>query len=137
MKYSLDRILISIFLIVSGIAVELVAFDIIPIDEKRVHAPNWIIALLGILFLAGGLTIFVNPKSGIARWAAGIVVITITIVSAWVSVFGASEHFAGDWPFLSNDTNVIIARIMFGCIALMGLAIIVAAAKKSWGQNDA
>lgn len=135
--HSKARILTSVLLLVSGLVIELTVFDIIPIDENLVHAPNWVIALLGILFLSGGLVIVVSPESSIATWSAGTLVIAMTLVSAWVAVYGSSEHFSGDLPFISQDTNVIIARIIFGCVSLLGLAIILAAAKKTWGRGDA
>ncbi len=130
------RILSSALLIVAGLVIELTVLDIISIDENLVHAPNWVIALLGILFLSSGLVIVVSPESSIATWSAGTLVIGLTMVSAWVALYGSSEHFSGDWPFISRDTNVIIARIIFGCVSFLGLAIILAAAKKTWGRGD-
>ena len=129
------RILSSALLIVAGLVIELTVLDIISIDENLVHAPNWVISLLGILFLSSGLVIVVSPESSIASWSAGTLVIAMTLVSAWVAVYGSSEHFSGDLPFISRDTNVIIARIIFGCVSLLGLAIILAAAKKTWGRG--
>ncbi|MCZ6485696.1 MAG: hypothetical protein O6826_08365 [Acidobacteria bacterium] len=135
--HSKARILTSVLLLVSGLVIELTVLDIIPIDENLVHAPNWVISLLGILFLSSGLVVVVSPESSIASWSAGTLVIAMTLVSAWVAVYGSSEHFSGDLPFISQDTNVIIARIIFGCVSLLGLAIILAAAKKTWGRGDA
>jgi hypothetical protein len=131
-----NRPLLSIFLIVPGIVVSLVAIDVIHIDPETVHAPNWIIGLLGLLFLGGGLATVVNPQSSLASWSAGTVVISLTVVSAWVALYGPSEQFSGDFPFLSRETNVTIARIVFGCVALLGLAITAAAARKTWGRSD-
>ncbi len=134
--HSKGRILSSALLIVAGLVIELTVLDIISIDENLVHAPNWVIALLGILFLSSGLVVVVSPESSIATWSAGTLVIAITLVSAWVAVYGSGEHFSGDLPFISKDTNVIIARFIFGCVSLLGLAIILAAAKKTWGRGD-
>jgi hypothetical protein len=93
---------------------------------------------LGLLFLGGGLAIVANPHSSFASWSAGTVVISVTIVSAWVALYGPSEQFSGDFPFLSRETNVTIARIVFGCVALMGLAITTAAFKKigHWKKRE-
>jgi hypothetical protein len=108
-----NRPLLSIFLIVPGIVVSLVAIDVIR-----------------------GLATVVNPQSSLASWSAGTVVISLTVVSAWVALYGPSEQFSGDFPFLSRETNVTIARIVFGCVALLGLAITAAAARKTWGRSD-
>ena len=135
MKVSPGRILTGVFLLAAGIVVGLIVSGTISVDEDAVHAPNWILALLGLLFAGSGLAVLVDPRTSLARWSAGTVVTTITIVSAWVSLFGPSEHFSGDWPFLSDDANVLVSRIVFGCVSLLGLAMIVAAAKKSWSKK--
>jgi hypothetical protein len=127
-----NRPLLSIFLIVPGIVISLVAIDVIQLDPETVHAPNWIIGLLGLLFLGGGLATVVNPHNSLASWSAGTAVISLTIVSAWVALYGPSEQFSGDFPFLSRETNVTIARIVFGCVTLLGLAITAAAARNTW-----
>ncbi len=126
-----NRPLLSIFLIVPGIVISLVAIDVIQVDPEAVHAPNWIIGLLGLLFLGGGLATVVNPRSSLASWSAGTVVISLTIVSAWVALYGPSEQFSGDFPFFSRENNVTIARIVFGLVALLGLAITAAAIRKT------
>jgi hypothetical protein len=131
-----NRVLPGILLIVAGIAVSLVALDVIQVDPNTVHAPDWILGLLGLLFIGGGLMTVVNPQSSLASWSAGTVVIAITVVFAWVSLYGPAEQFSGDLPFLSRETNVTIARIVFGCVALLGLAITFAAARKTWGRSD-
>ena len=119
-----------------GIVIELTVLEVVSIDNSSVHAPDWVIALLDVLCLSGGLAIAFSPENRIAIWSAGSIVITMTIVSAWVAVYGSSEYFSGDLPFISRDTNVLIARIVFACVSLLGLAIIVAAAKKTWGRGD-
>ncbi len=136
MKPPPRRILVGVLLLLAGIVVSLVASGIISVDEDAVHAPKWILALLGLLFAGSGLATLVDPRTSLARWSAGTVVTTITVVSAWVSLFGSNEHFSGDWPFLSDDANVQISRIVFGCVALLGLAMIVAAARKTWNKED-
>jgi hypothetical protein len=118
--------------IVAGIVIELTIIDVISIDENLLHAPDWILGLCGLLFLSGGLAIVASPKSSIATWSAGTFVISMTLISAWVAVYGASEHFSGDLLLLSRDSNVIIGRIIFGCVSLLGLVITVAAIKKTW-----
>lgn len=128
----------SIFLIVTGVVIALIALGTIPVDPESIHAPNWIIGLLGLLFLGGGLATVANPRSSLASWSAGTMVISITIVSAWVALYGPSEQFSGDLPFLSRETNVTIARIVFGLVALLGLAITAAAFKKigHWKKRE-
>ena len=131
----MSRLIGSVLFIAAGIVIELTAIDVISIDENLIHAPDGVIALCGLLFVSGGLAIVASPNHRIATWAAGTLVISMTLISGWVAVYGASEHFSGDLPFISRDSNVIISRIIFGCVSLLGLAIIAAAAKKTWGDR--
>jgi hypothetical protein len=135
MNHPTSRILVSVSLIIAGIAIELTVIDVISINENLVHAPDWIIALCGLLFLSSGLAVAASPKSTIATWSAGTLVISMTLISGWVAVYGPSEQFSGDFPIISRDSNVIIARLNFGCVSLLGLTITVAAARKTWSQR--
>jgi hypothetical protein len=135
MNHPTSRILVSVSLIIAGIVIELTVIDVISINENLVHAPDWIIALCGLLLLSSGLAGAASPKSAIATWSAGTLVISMTLISAWVAVYGPSEQFSGDFPIIPRDSNVIIARLIFGCVSLLGLAITVAAARKTWSQR--
>ena len=127
-----SRLVCGLLAIVAGIVIELTAFGVISIDENLGHAPDWIIGLCGLLFLSSGFAVVTNPETGIATWSAGTVVIYMTFISAWVAIYGASEQFSGDLPLIPHGTNVLIARFIFGCVSLLGLAITVAAIKKTW-----
>lgn len=127
-----SRVPAGMLFLVAGVVIGLVAMGIIAVDEELLHAPRWVIGLLAALFFAGGLAMLVGPGTSLAQWSAGTIVVSMTIVSAWVSLYGASEHFSGDWPLLSKEANVLIARILFGAVAFLGLGIMVGAVKKSW-----
>ena len=113
-------------LIMAGIIIELVAWGVVSVDKERVHAPMWVIGLTGLLFLAGGV-LLAKPGGRIGTWAGGVVVSVITVVSGWVALYGPAEHFSGDLPWIAGETNVLIARLVFACVALLGLAILVGA----------
>lgn len=115
-----------------GLFIGLVAFGVLPVPEENIHAPRWVIGLIAAMFFGFGLAVLLPPGSSLARWFGGAIVVSMTVVSGWVALFGGSEHFSGDWPFLSRDTNVLIARIVFGCVSLLGLAMIAGAATSSW-----
>ncbi|MEE8349094.1 MAG: hypothetical protein V3R94_05970, partial [Acidobacteriota bacterium] len=116
MKHSTSRLLSGLLMIVAGGVIELTVIGVIPIDPNLVHAPGWVIALCGLLIMSGGLALLASPSSSIATWTGGMVVISMTLISAWVAVYGSSEQFSGDFPFISRDTNVLISRVVFGCV---------------------
>lgn len=124
----LARRAMGLFLVGAGVAVELVALGIIPFDAQRIHAPMWVLSLSGVLFLAGGFTVLAPPGSGLAIWCGGAVVVSITAVSAWVALYGPEEGFSGGLPWIPRELDLLIARLMFGCVALLGLAIMAGAA---------
>ncbi len=135
MKHSTSRLLIGLLMIVAGGVIELTVIGVVPIDPDLVHAPGWIIAICGLLIMSAGLALVASPGSGIVTWCGGVVVISMTLISAWVAVYGASQQFSGDFPFISRETNVLISRMVFGWVSLLGLAITVAAARKTWGRG--
>ena len=63
MNHPTSRILVSVSLIIAGIVIELTVIDVISINENLVHAPDWIIALCGLLFLSSGLAVALLSKS--------------------------------------------------------------------------
>lgn len=71
----------------------------------------------------GILLIIKSQKLG--QFFAAITTISITTICAWVSLLGDSEHFESDSLFFSKEMDVLIARILFGLVAVMGTAIVI------------
>lgn len=47
----------SVFVIV-GILIVLVGLKVVPVDPATVHAPNWVLALIGVIFAVSGLLVW-------------------------------------------------------------------------------
>lgn len=100
-----------------------IALGLLPVDEAKLMAPMWVVAMSGIVFvIAGGMIL-----SGNHSWAndllAGILCLLFGIMGAWVSLFSASEGFSGGVPLLPHESNVTLGRWMFGIGALISFAI--------------
>jgi len=100
-----------------------IALGLLPVDEAKVMAPMWVIAMSGIVFvIAGGMIL-----SGNHSWAndllAGILCLLFGIMGTWVSFFSASEGFSGGVPLLPHESNVTLGRWVFGTGALICFAV--------------
>ena len=117
-----QQMLVGGFLILMGVMISLAAFDTGPMSSASKNAPNWIIGLSGAFFVACG-TLLLKPGPLLAQFVAGISMLSITIICAWIALFGEAQYFSSDWSVLSPTTELMLARSLFGLVALLGLAI--------------
>lgn len=99
------------------------------------NAPDWIIALGGWIFVGCGLLLLKLPKF-VTHLIAGGTVLSFTAVFAWVALFGEAEHFSPGPSWLSDETNLLTARLLFGVVALLGAAIFVFALRWFWKHRN-
>ncbi len=50
--------LFGFIFVAAGAAIALVGLKVVPVDPSSVHAPNWVLSLIGGMFAAGGMTIW-------------------------------------------------------------------------------
>ncbi len=117
-----QKLLTGVFFILMGVLILLAAFGIGPMSGSRMNAPRWIIGLCGLFFASGGV-VLIAPTHKVASLAAGIAVMGITVICAWIALFGDAQYFSGGLSMFSRDTEVLIARALFGAVAILGVAI--------------
>ncbi len=117
-----QKLVTGVFLILMGVLILLAAFGIGPMSGSQMNAPRWVIGLCGLFFASGGL-IVIAPTHKMASLAAGIMVAGITVICAWVALFGDARYFSGGLSIFSRETEVLIARALFGFVAVLGIAI--------------
>lgn len=117
------RLLQGLLCIVLGLYPLSIALGFLDVGDTRAHAPMWIIALSGTVFLIAGFMILSASQSYVNDLLAAVVCLSFGSVGLWVAFFGPSESFSGGIPFLSRDTSVQIARWVFGCGASICLVI--------------
>lgn len=125
-----QKLFTGAFFILMGVLILLAAFGIGPMSGSQMNAPRWVIGLCGLFFLSGGV-IVIAPTHKIARLAAGVAVMGITVLCAWVALFGDARYFSGGLSLFSRDTEVLIARTLFGAVAVLGIAISGNAARRA------
>ena len=101
----------------------LAAFGVIPTNPDDVHAPMWVVALCGMVFVIGGCMMLVGRRSRLNNLLAGVICLTFAAVGVWVSLFAPPEGFSGGVPLLSEEANIRLARWVFGCGALVCLGM--------------
>lgn len=114
--------------ILMGAMVALAAFGLGPMSSSGRNAPEWIVSLCGAFFIACG-ALLLRPGPLLAQFIAAVSVSSITVVFAWIALFGDSRYFSSDWSFLAPATQVMVARGLFALVALLGLAIMVNAVR--------
>jgi hypothetical protein len=118
-----SRLAWGLFCIAVGCYPIAVALGLLPVDEARLMAPMWAVAMAGFMFVVAGAMILIGNH----RWAndllAGILTLLFGIMGTWTSLFSPSEGFSGGIALLSDESNVTLGRWMFGIGALMCFAV--------------
>lgn len=104
-----------------------IAFGLLPVDPDSVHAPPWVLALCGVVFISGGGLILLHRHRYLQHLFAGAITASFGLVGLWVALFAPDDGFSGGFLFVSDETNVAIARWLFGIGAVLALAIFAAA----------
>jgi len=118
-----------------GAMILMAAFGVGPMSGAQMHAPRWVVGLAGLIFASGGVAA-IAPTRGILNLAAGIVVGGLSAICAWIALFGEAEYFSGSLSVFSRSTDVLIARVVFGLVALLGAAIFANAVRHAMRGDD-
>lgn len=117
------RWLLSLLMLAAGVAITGVGIGLIPVEPEKVHAPYWVIALCGIMFLAGGTAVLLGEKNPLNRFLAATIALSLAISFAWVAFYGDGQHMSGGAWFLPKSANVALGRVVFGLGSLLGFVI--------------
>jgi len=121
---------IALFCIISGGLLILVALGVISTSPGQRHAPDFIIAISGAVFVIAGCMVLVGRQSRLNDLLAAVLCLLFGATGAWVAIYSPSEGFSGGIPFISNEANVRLARWVFGAGSLVCFAISVWAFKR-------
>ena len=113
-----------------------VAWGLIGDGPNQDQAPHFIVALSGFVFIIAGCMIFVGRKSRFNNLLAGILCLSFGLIGAWVAFYAPAEGFSGGLPLVSNDTNIVIGRWVFGIGSLMCFAISAWAFKRFYRSSN-
>lgn len=106
-----------------GLLPMVVALGWISVPATSLHAPKWILALCGGIFVVAGIMLVLGSRSRANDFLAGVICLLFGIVGAWIALLGPAEGISGGLPFLSGAANAVIGRWVFGIGALLCFAI--------------
>jgi hypothetical protein len=128
----------GILMMLMGGLVLAIGFGLIPTDPSQIHAPRWLIALFGGMFILAGL--WANLKQAIrqdttqAGWInfifALLVMLAITVICLWIGFGPGQRLFFQDSGNFVDPTRIPIdptlGRIFFGIFGLLMAGVTVA-----------
>ena len=118
-------LLLGLLCLASGLLILGIGLGLIPTDPTDIHAPPWVLALCGLVFILGGVAVFAHERPRVQSAAGTTIVLAFRLVGGWVALFGASGQMSGGVPFLPRGVNIAIGRGLFGLGALMCLVLFV------------
>lgn len=118
-----ETLAFSMVFMLIGLLIILLGLGVIPVDEASFNAPKWIIRLCGMTFFIAGVMVWSGNGSRTNDLMAAVLILIFAVVGGWVALYGGSEDFSGGIPFLSKDSNVSLARIIFGAGSVLCLMI--------------
>jgi len=126
-KETTVRVVLGSLVLLTGLWITGMAFGLIDFDASKLNVPVWVFAVCGLLFVTAGIMSFIGTKNRYNELLASFLLLGMGITGGWVSLLGDTEYIAGGIPFLSGQTNILLARILFGlgtciCLSLSGYA---------------
>ncbi|MAQ94445.1 MAG: hypothetical protein CMM84_13080 [Rhodothermaceae bacterium] len=98
---------------------------VVPADPASVHAPGWVLAVCGAVFVLAGVAMLAHRWPAVQSAAGGVICLAFGLVGGWVALFGEAAQFSGGTGLLSRGAEVAVARGVFGVGAVLCLAMFV------------
>ena len=119
----------------AGLFILLTAFDVIPVDRGSLHAPRWVLAAAGLVFLLGGFMVVLRGTEGSGEkdlfheWAEHIVIggmmLAFSSVFLWTGFGSGERQFQTETSFgpvtTYGEGNELTGRCLFGMFGLATL----------------
>jgi hypothetical protein len=122
-----------------GLLIILLAVGIVPVDERSLEAPRWVVACAGLAFVLGGAAVMIGyavaggvgpdgdltpgtPLSiRIAQYTLGLGVAgSMAAIMSWIAFGPGPRTFTATGPFLSGRaTSETTGRVVFGIAAVL------------------
>jgi hypothetical protein len=113
-------------------AVFLAAYQgLIDLDLSVVQPPRVILLTVSVIAFAGGLLIIVRRETRLSELLAGALLFALAAVGGWAAIFGPADRISGGLGFLPPETNVVLARGVFGMGAIICLIMSAYAFRRS------
>jgi hypothetical protein len=135
---------LSAFPMVMGGLIAGIGLQWIPYDPAKIHAPNWVLVVAGLMFISAGFVMLCTTWNRYARLQTlfGLVIrVGLTLICHWVA-FGAGErHFTSNTTFngVKVDSRAVDegnGRLVFGIGAIILDVVLAAMLVKLWRKRS-
>ncbi len=131
--------LTGMLMMLMGFMVLAITFGLIPTDPSQIHAPGWVLALFGGMFVLAGLWVIllraIRQDAVEVRWMnllfALVVLGVISVICLWIGFGPGARYFINtdiNGMRTSMFTDPTLGRIFFGFAGLLMSAATVAVA---------
>jgi hypothetical protein len=128
-----QAIAVGTIVFVTGCLIVLLGLGVLPTDPAKMHAPGWIIAAAGLVFVLGGTSVFngyapaKHPCSTSIQYFLGIgIIVLMLIISGWIAFGPGERHFTSSSTFSpESPVSERSGRTVFGLGFLILLALFV------------
>lgn len=107
----------------TGAAFLAASFGFLDLDPSTARPPRAILFLVSVIAIAGGLLIILRRETKWSNLLAGALLFAMAGIGGWAAVLGPAEKISGGLSFLPPETNVTLARIVFGTGAMLCLIV--------------
>jgi hypothetical protein len=132
-------LIIGLLFILSGLFVLLMGLGVIPVKKTQTEVPDLILDFAGLLFVFGGAAVIngknfnseidiqkTSLKVKIIQYLLGVgMLLMFLMILGWVVFVPGERHFGGDLLFLSDKSNEIVGRVIFGIGFFMMLFMLI------------
>lgn len=128
-----ERLFWGLVCIAIGLYPVAVGLGLFPV---QMLAPPWVAVAIGVCFLIAGLMILLAKHERANDLLAGVILLVFGILGIWVAIFSSDDGFSGGIPFLSRETNILIARWAFGLGTLISFSMCAWAFRRAFTRSD-
>lgn len=114
---------VGVACILFGLVPLAIALDLVPGAADRLHAPRWVAAMAGVVFIIAGCMALLQAKRRLVDALAFVLLFLFGVIGAWVALFSPGGGITGGIPFLSSDVNGTVGRVVFGLGAVLSFAM--------------
>lgn len=104
-----------------GASLVLLGADVIPQRVFKPTVPSWMLVVIGFALILAGMSVFFHVGSPIATRMIGVCMLFMALSFFWVAFFSDPRHMSGGIPFLPDQYNRFLGRIVFGLGGLFWL----------------
>lgn len=105
-----------------GLLACLEAVEITDFGDLSASTPRWILALVGMMFIALCPMVLIPMSPAVNHFFASMIIASMGVVFGWISVFGEASGFSGGGAVVAELTGFPLQRIIFGFGALFCFA---------------